>query len=142
MTLHARVCRVDDYTGELLQALQKLEMEQAKGALNRDEQDDFLVDLRHATEIRDLRPMRNRATLDLLLALGIFASACLLPGGMVPLRLALLGISAASLGMACWRLNLYLRRRAHDRRWLRSHEAAVACGKTIFDARIEPISKG
>ncbi len=142
MTLHARVSRVDDYTGELLQTLQKLEMEQAKGALNRDEQDDFLVDLRKAMEVRDLRPMRNRATFDLLLALAIFASACMLPGGLIPLRLLLLAISALSLGMAGWRLSLFLRRRAHDRRWLGSLEAAVASGKTIFDARLEPSSKG
>ena len=46
MMLHVRVSRVDDYAGELTQALEKLQAEQDRGALSREEQDDFLADLR------------------------------------------------------------------------------------------------
>ncbi len=141
MTLHARVSRVDDYAGELTQALKKLEIEQARGALDRDQQADFLVDLRKAMELRDFRPMRNRLLLDLVaVALTLVFVAVLVHRGSGFRHLTLwailaLGVLVFSLGMAIWRLNLYLRRRRHDLRWLASLESAVASGGTIFDAR-------
>lgn len=137
MTLHARVSRVDDYAGELTQALEKLEIEQARGLLDRDQQADFLADLRKAVEMRDLRPMRNRALLDLLLAALTLLVALLLPRGMGfrhPALLALVVLCSFTLGMALWRFSLYLRRRGHDQRWLDRLDATVASGGTIFDA--------
>jgi len=137
MTLHARVSRVDDYSGELTQALKKLEIEQSRGALDRDQQADFLVDLGKAVELRDLRPMRNRTVLDLLLAALTLLVALLLPKGLdfrQPFFFALLGLCTLSLGMAGWRFSLYLRRSRHDKQWLARLAAAVAAGGTIFDA--------
>lgn len=136
MTLRARVSRVDDYTGELSQALEKLEIEQARGALDRDQQADFLVDLRKAVELRDLRPMRNRTLFDLLLAALTMLVALLLPKGMGfrhSSLVLLLVLCSLSLGMAGWRATLYFRMRRHDLGWLASLEAAVASGGTIFD---------
>ena len=136
MMLHVRVSRVDDYAGELTQALEKLQAEQARGALSREEQDDFLADLRKAVEVRDLRPMRTRARVDLLLALLTAAAAALLPQGLgfhhLPL-LCLLALCALSLGLSVWRYTLFQRRQRHDQRWLHHLEAAVAAGGTIFD---------
>ncbi len=34
MTLQARVSRLDDYSGELIQALEKVEIENSRGMLN------------------------------------------------------------------------------------------------------------
>jgi hypothetical protein len=137
MMLHVRVSRVDDYNGELGQALQKLEVEQAKGVLSREEQDDFLGDLRKAVIQRDLQPMRNRAMLDLLLAATTTFIAALLPWNLGlhhwPL-LCLLALCLLGLGLAAWRFSLYARRNRHDQRWLGSLEAKVAAGGTIFDA--------
>jgi hypothetical protein len=138
MSLQARVSRVDDYAGELTQALEKLEIEQGRGALDRDQQADFLVDLRKAVELRDLRPMRNRALFDLLLAALTLLAALLLPKGLGfrhPALLVLLALCTLSLCMAGWRISLYLRRRRHDQAWLNSLDAAVDSGGTIFDAR-------
>lgn len=136
MLLHVRVSRVDDYAGELVQALEKLQAEHARGALSRDEQDDFLDDLRKAVERRDLRPMRNRALGDLLLAALTALAALLLPRNLgvhhLPL-LCLLALCAVGLALAVWRFILYTRRVRHDRKWLGRLEAAVAAGGTIFD---------
>jgi len=136
MMLHVRVSRVDDYAGELVQALEKLQAEQARGTLSRMEQDDFLADLRKAVEARDLRPMRNRALVDLLLAVLTAVAALFLPRSLgyhhLPL-LCLLAFCALGLGLAGWRFTLYLRRVRHDRKWLGHLEAAVAAGHTIFD---------
>ncbi len=139
MSLHARVSRVDDYAGELTQALKKLEIEQSRGALDRDQQADFLADLRKAVELRDLRPMRNRALVDL----GAFTVTLVMVALMVHRGTGFrhmtlwagltFGVLTLSLGMAIWRFSLYLRRRRHDLRWLASLEAAVATGGTIFD---------
>jgi len=139
MSLHARVSRVDDYAGELTQALKKLEIEHQRGALDRDQQADFLADLRKAVELRDLRPMRNRAILDLvLMALALACGAILIYRGtgfhnLNVLASVFLVLMVLSLGMAAWRFNLYLRRRRHDRRWLANLDAAVSSGGTIFE---------
>ena len=141
MSLHARVSRVDDYNGELTQALEKLQIEQSRGALDRDQQADFLADLRKAMVLRDLRPMRNRALLDLGATALLLALVAILVhrgvgfGHLTLLAVLPLCVGAFSLGMAAWRFNLYLRRRRHDLGWLARLEAAVAAGGTIFDVR-------
>lgn len=137
MSLRARVSRVDDYSGELTQALEKLEIEHSRGVLDRDQQADFLVDLHKAVAVRDLRPMRNRAMADLLLSALTLLAAVLLPKGIGfrPLSLlVLVALCTLTFCLAVWRLNQFLRRRNHDRRWLASLEAAVNSGGTIFDA--------
>ncbi len=136
MMLHVRVSRVDDYAGELIQGLRKLEAEKARGVLNREEQEDFLLDLSKAIERNDLRPLRTRSLLDLLLAVLTAAAAALLSWKLPEDHLphgVLLALCILSLGMALWRYRLYHRRQLHDRAWLRHLQSAVAGGGTIFD---------
>jgi hypothetical protein len=136
MMLRIRVSRLDDYTGELTQELEKLEIENSRGMLDPKQQADFLLDLRKAMDTRDLLPMRNKAILDLGLAALIALMAGLLPRVLKlghPLLFALIALSALSLGMAAWRFTLYLRRRRHDLRWLETLESTVAAGGTLFD---------
>ena len=136
MTLHARIARVDDYAGELTQELRKLEIEKERGVLDRPQQEDFLANLRRAVQGRDLRPMRNRALLDFGIALAMALVAGLLPRvvrQVHPLMMGLLGLCLLSLGLAGWRLRLYLRRYRHDQRWLGHLEDVLASGGTIFD---------
>ncbi|BDU73692.1 hypothetical protein METEAL_28660 [Mesoterricola silvestris] len=134
--LHVRVSRVDDYAGELTQGLRKLEAEKARGYLSREEQEDFLLDLHKAIDRNDLRPMRTRALVDLVLAALTAAAAALLswklPEDHIP-HAVLLALCAISLGMAAWRYRLYHRRRLHDRKWLTRLEQSVAAGGSIFD---------
>lgn len=134
--LRIRVSRLDDYTGELTQELEKLQIERSRGVLDPKQQVDFLLDLRKAMDVRDLLPMRNKALLDLGLAALIALMAVLLPRVLKmnhPLLFALIASSALSLGMAVWRFTVYLRRRRHDLGWLRTLEANVAAGGTLFD---------
>ena len=136
MTLHARIARVDDYAGELTQELRKLEIEKERGVLDRVQQEDFLANLRRAVERRDLRPMRNRALVDFGIALATVVGAALLPQVLRqvhPLMIGLLVLGLVSLGLAGWRLRLYLRRYHHDQRWLGHLEDALASGRSIFD---------
>jgi len=138
MTLRTRVSRLDDYTGELTQALEKLEIEQARGALNRDEQVDFLGDLRVAIENRDLKPLRTHALLSLLIMVIGSLGMLLLPRSLPFHRAAFvgcLGLAILGLLLAAWRVSLYLRRRRVDRRWLAELEARVAGGGTVFDPK-------
>ena len=138
MTLHVRVSRVDDYSGELTQGLAKLEAEQSRGVLNRDEQEDFLADLRKAVATRVLQPMRNRALADLVLAAVTALAAAFLPSFLRyyhPIVLTLLGLCVLGLGLAFRRFTLYLRRRRHEQDWLQRLDTAVAAGGTIFDAK-------
>lgn len=136
MMLHVRVSRVDDYAGELTQGLRKLEAERARGVLSREEQEDFLQDLAKAIDKNDLRPMRTRSLLDLLLAALTAAAAALLSWKLPEDHLphgVLLALCVLSLGMALWRYRLYHRRQLHDRKWLRHLQSSVAAGGTIFD---------
>ncbi len=139
MSLHARVTRVDDFAGELTLALKKLEMEHARGALDRDQQADFLEDLKAAIERRDLRPMRNHALFDLVVSSLTLSAALLLPTGLVfrqPSLMILLALCALTFCMAAYRFNLFWRRRRHDRSWLKKLDDAVDSGGTIFDAHL------
>ncbi len=139
MSLHARVSRVDDYAGELTQALKKLEIEQGRGALDLEQQTDFLADLRKAVELRDLRPMRNRVILDLsaMVLILVLGAILIFKGtGFHHLNLyasLFLAILLCNFALTVWRFNLYLRRRRHDQRWLANLEAAVSSGGNIFD---------
>lgn len=138
MSLRARVSRLDDYAGELGQALEKLEIEQARGELNRDEQEDFLVDLRAAVESRDLKPLRKKIFQDLLIT-GAGTVGMLLrpPEGRLRALCVYGGMALMALGfgLLAWRVILYARRRREDLRWLAQLETAVAAGGTVFDVR-------
>lgn len=136
MNLRARVSRLDDYSGDLGHALAKLEIERARGAQNREEQEDFLGDLRAAVERRDLRPLRNRALLDLLLlATGLLGFLILPPQMSHRYLLAgvFLGVAALGAGLALWRILAFLKRRKHDLAWLRDLETRLARTGSIFE---------
>jgi hypothetical protein len=136
MTLRARVARVDDYSEELIQALDKLAAQKEKGALDRAQQDDFVLDLRRAMVVRDLQPLRRRAGLDLFLAV-LTAGAAVGLHRFLPSRpaafLVLLVLCAVSLGLSLGRLRAALHRQHHDLDWLAKLQARVAAGGTIFD---------
>jgi len=136
MSLHARIARVDDYSGELLQELRKLEMEKDRGVLDRQQQEDFLGDLRKAVERRDLRPMRTRAVVDGLLAAALASAAAFLPPPLRQTQAVLAALCVLTLGLSTWRWTLYRRRWRHDRRWLGHLESALTAGGSIFDSNI------
>ncbi|HOD33012.1 MAG: hypothetical protein BWY56_00120 [Acidobacteria bacterium ADurb.Bin340] len=136
MNLRARVFRLDDYSGELGQALEKLEIERARGTQNREEQEDFLGDLRAAIERRDLRPARNRALLDLLMAATGVLGFLVLPTAMEHRHLMagiFLGVAALGAGLTVWRIVIFLRRRKHDLAWLRELKERLARTGSLFD---------
>lgn len=136
MTLRARVSRLDDYAGELTQALEKLEIEKSRGALNRDEQLDFLADLRSAMIARDFLPLKRRGRAAFLLSLVIGGGTGLVPAGLSNRWLilsAILGAAALCLATALWNFVRLYQVRKRDEAWLGRLEAAAAQGGTIFD---------
>lgn len=136
MTLQAMVSRLDDYSGELAQTLEKLEIERSRGALNRDEQLDFLADLRRAMVAKDQQPLKKRGTIALLVGLVVAGGAYLVPA-TVPNQLGIqwgaLGAALLLLGIAGWNFSRYVRVRRRDDLWLGRLEAAAAKGGTVFD---------
>ena len=137
MTLRARVSQLDDYTGELVQALDKLEIERGRGVLNRDEQMDFLEDLKGALERRELAPRRRRVGVDLAIGLGA-AGGALLVHILRPHALAFVCGAAAlallGLGRLAWNLWGLTRVRRANLAWLENLEARVAQGQSLLDA--------
>lgn len=136
MTLRARVSRLDEYSGELGQALEKLEIEHSRNALNRDEQMDFLVDLRRAMVAKDLLPLRTRSRTTLLLALMAGSGAVFLPSHLpnaTVFRFGALGLALLCLALSLWSFIRLARMRRRDEAWLGRLEAAAARGGTIFD---------
>lgn len=136
MTLRERVSRLDDYSGELGQALEKLEIEHARGAFNRDEQMDFLVDLRKAMVTKDLLPLKTRSRIALLLTLLLGCGAALLPPNVpdrMALRLGLAALAVLGLAYSVWTIVRFLKMRRRDEAWLGRLEAAAAQGGTLFD---------
>lgn len=136
MTLHARVSRLDDYAGELTQALEKLEIERSRGALNRDEQLDFLADLRSAMVARDFLPLKRRGRAAFLLGLVVGGAASLVPPGLQNRWWVLTAILAAAsfcFAASVWSFVRLYQVRRRDEAWLGRLEAATAKGGTIFD---------
>lgn len=136
MTLRERVSLLDDYSGELTQALEKLEMERSRGALNRDEQIDFLGDLRRALVAKDLSPLRKRGMASLLFSLLAGGVAAFVPPSIpnqAGVRYGAIGLALLCLAVAVWSFIRYIQRRRRDEAWLRRLEAAAAKGGTIFD---------
>jgi hypothetical protein len=136
MTLQSRVSELDDYSGELGQELEKLGLEQARGALNRDEQLDFLANLRRAIAERDLAPLRRRGWKALLAGLALGAGAAFLPMRLpyaMEGRLGLALLALVCLAAASWNFSRYAKVHRRDEAWLGQLEAAAAKGGTIFD---------
>lgn len=128
----------DDYTGTLAQEVEKLELEQARGALNRDEQMDLLGDLRQAVEDRLIRPRRQRAWVGLLVGLVLIGAANLLPEGLSYETMLKAGVTLAGAlslvlgGHGAWTARKY---RAREGAWLKDLETTVQKGGSVFDAR-------
>ena len=136
MTLHARVSRLDDYSGELTQALEKLGIERSRGALNRDEQMDFLADLRRAMVTKDLLPLKKRGRATLLLSLLVGGGAAFVPPSVpnqMGVQLGVIGLALLCLAFSVWNFTRFFRMRQRDEAWLGRLEAAAAQGGTIFD---------
>jgi hypothetical protein len=136
MTLRSRVSELDDYSGELTQELEKLGIEQARGALNRDEQLDFLANLRRAIGARDLAPLKRRGSNTLLAGLVLGGGAAFLPSTLpyaMEVRLGLLILAVVCLAISAWSFTRYVTVHRRDEAWLGLLEAAAAKGGTIFD---------
>lgn len=136
MTLQARVSQLDDYSGELIQALEKLEIENSRGTLNQDEQLDFLADLRRATMAKDLVPLKKRGRVTLVLALVLGGGAAFVPPSVpnqVGVRLGAIGAAVLCLALSAWSFTRFFKRRQRDEAWLGAMEAAAAKGGSIFD---------
>ena len=136
MTLHARVSQLDDYSGELTQALEKLGIERSRGALNRDEQMDFLADLRRAMVTKDLLPLKKRGRVTLLLSLLLGGGAAFVPPSVpnqLGVRFGVIGLALLCLAFSVWNFTRFFRMRQRDEAWLGRLEAAAAQGGTIFD---------
>lgn len=136
MTLRARVSRLDDYSGELTQALEKLEIEKSRGALNRDEQVDFLADLRRTMIRKDLLPAKKRGRLTLLIALVFGIGAAFIPPStpnQMGFQLGAIGLGLLCLAVSVWSFARFFKVRQQDEAWLGRMEAAAAQGGTIFE---------
>jgi hypothetical protein len=136
MTLQTRVSELDDYSGELTQALEKLQIEQARGAINRDEQMDFLGDLRRTMQVRDVLPLRQRSTNTLLASIVFTGAAYFFPtrfSHAFEVRLGLLVLAGLCLVVSGWSFIRLLKARRRAEAWLGKLEAVVAKGGTIFD---------
>ncbi len=136
MTLRERVSLLDDYSGELTQALEKLEIERSRGNINKDEQLDFLGDLRRTMTAKELRPLKKRGWTSLLLGLLIGGAVAFVPPRIPDpqrFQLGVAGIAAVCLVYAVWNFIRFFKLRSRDEAWLGRLEAAAAQGGTIFD---------
>lgn len=135
-TIKAFAARLDDYTGSLSQSVEKLEIERARGVLNREEQIDLIGDLRRAVRERLIRPWRKRAGTGLVLGLLLLVVAYLLPA-TVPhadlFRWSAAGVSVYGLVWAGYAAAKALHYKRLECVWLRDLEAAVQMGGTVFD---------
>lgn len=138
MNLYSRVARLDDASGELTLSLHKLEMEATRGALNREEQIDFLHDLHRAFVRKLLHPWRSRARRLAVVGVLLALAALMLPLDLAHRDLVFpagLGLGGVLLVAAGTCLILYLRGLREERRWLHHEEAEVQAGHSILGAR-------
>ena len=136
MNVRERVSLLDDYSGELTQALEKLGIERSRGALNRDEQLDFLGDLRRTMVTKDLLPLKKRGRVTLLLSLLVGGGAAFVPPSIpnpMWVRFGVIGLALLCLAFSVWSFTRFFRMRRRDEAWLGRLEAAAAQGGTIFD---------
>lgn len=135
-TIREFAARLDDYTGSLSQAVEKLEIERARGTLNRDEQMDLVGDLRRVIQDRWIRPWRRRAVAAWMLGLFLLATAFLLPQALPqagPLSWAAAGVGVLILAWGGYGAGKVYHFRQMECAWLREAETAVQRGGTVFD---------
>lgn len=136
MTLHGRVADLDDYSGELAQALAKLEIERARGTLNVEEQADFIQDLRKAALRKWVAPWRSRglgAFVASLALMGLSAIHPLWTSGREPFRHGVLGAACAALVFGGFAWGRAFANGKREERWLKGLESAIKDGKSILD---------
>lgn len=136
MNLKARVSRVDDYTGELSQELEKLELECARGSLNPEEQMDFLQNLRTAIQRKDIAPWRHRAVLLSSLGLAAGLAPRILPLGALskgPGETVALALGVLLLLASAFCFGVSFRRLRREGAWLAGIEDRLRQGGSLFD---------
>ena len=136
MTILELAATLDDYSGSLAQAVEKLQIERARGALHQDEQMDLLADLRQAVETRLIRPWRLKA-----MGAGVVAAVMLAVAGFLPAdlphaqagRLAAVGFAVLAAALSGYDLGAI--RKCHNRMnpWFRRAETAVQQSGSVFD---------
>lgn len=135
-TIREFAARLDDYTGNLSQAVEKLEIERARGILNLDEQMDLVGDLRRVIQDRWIRPWRRRAVMAWVLGLLLLATAFLLPQTLPqpgPLPWAAAGVGVLILAWGGYGAGKVHHFRQLECAWLREVETTVQRGGTVFD---------
>lgn len=136
MSLQGYVTRMDDYSGELGQALAKLEIEKTRGTIGKDEQIDFVRDLRRAVDKKDIQPWRSRCLNTFIAGLVLVLVSKFLPA-RIPRHeifgLVLLVLGIAALLFSAYALKVFLQKKRREMGWLNSLEAKVSSGGSIFD---------
>ena len=136
MTLHGRVADLDDYSGELAQALTKLEIEKERGTLNAEEQSDFIQDLRKAALRKNVSPWRSKglfAFVAVLVLLGLAAVKPLWASGREPLRAGVLGVACVALVFGVFARIRASANGKREEQWLKGLESTLKGGKSILD---------
>ena len=136
MTILELAATLDDYSGTLAQAVEKLQIERARGALHQDEQMDLLADLQRAVEARLVRPWRVKAMGAGVAAIVMLAVAGFLPAGLPHAqasRLGALGFAILAAALAGFDLLAIRRCRQKMDPWFRRAEATVQQSGTVFD---------
>lgn len=139
MTLQARVSRLDDYTEELSRNLEKLAMEKAGGTINKDEQIDFILELRAALFKKDVQPLRSRARSACVVGIALLIGTRLMPLTMPHRELILLatiGVASLTLAYAIFSFGLSIQRNRKNKQWVNQLEDVVNKGGTVFDLKL------
>jgi len=135
MTIREFAAMLDDYTGSLVQEVEKLEIERTRGILNLNEQMDLVGDLREAVKARRIRPWRKKALLALIPG-AVLVAVSAMPFG--PLWNGLLRLVAGILGglLILWGIYgfwMVLKFKKLECKWLRRVEENLRQGGTVFD---------
>jgi hypothetical protein len=136
MTLQSQVSRVDDYTEELSRNLEKLAMEKAGGTINKDEQMDFILELRKALYKKDVKPWMSHARSSCVLGITLLIGTRLLPSTVPHHELILIiaiVVACLALAFAVFSLILSIQRNRKHKRWVNKLEDTVNEGGTVFD---------
>ncbi len=136
MNIKTYVTRLDDYSGELARNLAMLEMAHVNGAVDRNQQLDFIAEVQRAAIRRDLRPWLMRSIWATCAGLGLLALSrtmayLLLNPGVWPRTIGLL--AALALGIGGGSYLAYSRRRKNSNAWFQSLEDSIQGGASLFD---------
>jgi hypothetical protein len=136
MTIQEFAAMLDDYTGHLVQTVQKLEIERSRGTLNLDEQLDLVGDLREVVRSQRIRPWGRKALLGLIPGM-VLAMLLSLATKLSWTPLLRFGVGIIGGGLFLWGLyGLWkmLAFRKLECGWLRAVEEHLRRGGTVFDA--------